>query len=140
MQANSGFLFGGLYSDKTNNFVTQTRSCPQYYNPMVIASNVRICISDDYELGAKSAVPFGGFYSCEQGNPLADGQFNKRCPKGFSNHLATTDNNCEIEYCVRNGLLSDLKFPTLQLPPFLEIPAESIAKPANYIISHDSES
>ena len=140
VQANSGFLFGGLYSDKTNNFVTQTRSCPLYYNPMVIASNVRICISDDYELGAKSAVPFGGFYSCEQGNPLADGHFNKRCPEGFSNHLATTDNNCEIEYCVRNGLLSDLKFPTLQLPPFLEIPAESIAKPANYIISHDSES
>ena len=140
VQANSGFLFGGLYSDKTNNFVTQTRSCPQYYNPMTIASNIRICISDDYELGAKSAVPFGGFYSCEQGNPLVDGKFNKSCPKGFSNHLATIDNNCEIEYCVQTGLLSDLKFPTVHLPPFFETPAESIEEPANYIISHDSES
>eukprot|EP00105_Crassostrea_gigas_P008701 XP_011423353.2 PREDICTED: macrophage-expressed gene 1 protein [Crassostrea gigas] len=25
-----GFLFGGLYSDRTTNFVTQTKSCPQF--------------------------------------------------------------------------------------------------------------
>ena len=136
-EAGIGFLFGGLYSDKTNNFVTQTKSCPQYYNPMIIASNIRICISDDYELGAKSAVPFGGFYSCEQGNPLANENFNKSCPKGFSNHLATIDNGCEIEYCIQLGLLSDLKFPTVHLPPFFETPAENIEEPANYIISYD---
>ena len=140
VQAGSGFLFGGLYSDKTNNFVTQTRSCPQYYNPMIIASNLRICISDDYELGAKSSLPFGGFYSCEQGNPLVDGKFNKSCPKGFSNHLATIDNDCEIKYCIRAGLVSELKFPTVHLPPFFEIPAENIEEPANYFISHDLES
>ena len=136
-EAGSGFLFGGLYSDKTNNFVTQTKSCPQYYNPMTIASNIRICISDDYELGAKSAVPFGGFYSCDQGNPLANENFNRSCPNGFSNHLATIDNGCEIEYCIRLGLLSDLKFPTVNLPPFFETPAENIEEPANYIISYD---
>ncbi|XP_061179323.1 macrophage-expressed gene 1 protein-like [Saccostrea echinata] len=140
VQENSGFLFGGLYSDRTSNFVTQSKSCPQYYNPMTIASNIRVCISDDYELGAKSAVPFGGFYSCQHGNPLVDGKYTKSCPKGFSNHLATVDNNCEIQYCVRTSQLSELKFPTVQLPPFIGIPAESLAEPANYIISHDSES
>ena len=104
---------------------------------MTIASNIRICISDDYQLGAKSAVPFGGFYSCEQGNPLANENFNRSCPNGFSNHLATIDNGCEIEYCIRLGLLSDLKFPTVHLPPFFETPAENIEEPANYIISYD---
>ncbi|XP_048740334.2 macrophage-expressed gene 1 protein-like [Ostrea edulis] len=140
VQENSGYLFGGLYSDRTSNFVTQSKSCPQYFDPMIIASNVRICISDDYELGAKSAVPFGGFYSCQQGNPLVSGKYTKSCPKGFSNHLATIDHNCEIQYCIRTGQLSELKFPTVQLPPFIEIPAESLEEPANYIISHDSES
>ncbi|XP_061178755.1 macrophage-expressed gene 1 protein-like [Saccostrea echinata] len=140
VQENSGFLFGGLFSDRTSNFVTQSKSCPQFYNPMKIASNVYVCISDDYELGAKSAVPFGGFYSCQHGNPLVDGKYAKSCPKGFSNHLATIDNNCEIQYCVRTGQMSELKFPTVQIPPFFDVPAESLEEPANYIISHDSES
>ena len=30
-----------------------------------------VCISDDYELGAKFSLPFGGFMSCSAGNPLA---------------------------------------------------------------------
>jgi hypothetical protein len=137
---NSGFLFGGLYSDRTSNFVTQSKSCPQYFRAMIIASNIRICISDDYELGAKSAVPFGGFYSCQHGNPLVNGTYTKSCPEGFSNHLASIDHNCEIQYCIRTGQLSELKFPTVQLPPFFEIPAESLEEPAHYIISHDSES
>lgn len=140
VRENSGFLFGGLYSDRTDNFVTQTKSCPRYFYPMVMASNVRVCISDDYELGAKFAVPFGGFYSCQNGNPLVNGHFNKTCPNGFSNHLATIDKYCEIEYCVRTGQISELKFPSVQVPPFSEVPAESIKEPFNYIISHNSES
>ncbi|XP_062585409.1 macrophage-expressed gene 1 protein-like [Saccostrea cucullata] len=140
VQENSGFLFGGLYSDRTSNFVTQSKSCPQYYNPLKIASNVHVCISDDYELGAKSSVPFGGFFSCQHGNPLVDSKYTKSCPKGFSNHLATIDNNCELQFCVRTGQMSELKFPTVQLPPFIGIPAESLTERANYIISHDSES
>lgn len=140
VRENSGFLFGGLYSDRTDNFVTQTKSCPRYFNPMLIASNVRVCISDDYELGAKFAVPFGGFYSCQNGNPLANRNSNKTCPNGFSNHLATIDKDCEIQYCVRTGQISELKFPTVQIPPFFEVPAESINESFNYIISHNSES
>lgn len=101
---------------------------------MLIASNVRICISDDYELGAKFGVPFGGFYSCQHSNPLVDGHMNKVCPKGFSNHLATIEKDCEIQYCVRTGQLSGLKFPT-----FSDVPAESIREPAHFIISHNSE-
>eukprot|EP00105_Crassostrea_gigas_P008703 XP_011423355.2 PREDICTED: macrophage-expressed gene 1 protein [Crassostrea gigas] len=135
----SGYLFGGLFSDRTNNFVTQSKSCPQYFNPLLIASNVRICISDDYELGAKFAVPFGGFYSCQHGNPLVDGKLSTLCPKGFSNHLATIEKDCEIQYCVRTGLLSGLKFPTVHIPPFSDVPAESLRESAHFIISHNSE-
>lgn len=94
VQQDSGFLFGGLYSDRINNFVTQTKSCPQYFIPMMVASNIRVCTSDDYELDGKFAVPFGGFYSCQNGNPLTNRK--KSCPKS----LATILYDCEIEYCV----------------------------------------
>lgn len=30
-----------------------------------------MCTSDDYEFAYKYSVPFGGFFSCNQGNPLA---------------------------------------------------------------------
>lgn len=120
VRENTGFLFGGLYSDRTDNFLTRSKSCPQYFNPLRIALNIRVCISDDFELGTKSSVPFGGFYSCQNGNPLVNGKFQKSCPKGFSNHLAFIGNDCEIQYCLRTaaGQPSDLKFQTVQLPPF----------------------
>lgn len=137
---NSGYLFGGLFTDRTVNFVTQTRTCPQYYYQITIASTIHICISDDYELGQKFAVPFGGFYSCQNGNPFVKNNFTKSCPKGFSNHLATIAQDCEIQYCVRTGQLDDLKFPKVQPPPFFDVPAESIKDPADYIIFHNSES
>ena len=31
---------------------------------------MQICVSDDYELGFQQSVPFGGFFSCNTGNPL----------------------------------------------------------------------
>ncbi|XP_052059148.1 macrophage-expressed gene 1 protein-like [Mytilus californianus] len=138
----SGYIFGGLYSDTTNNFVTQSQSCPRFYLPLTITSNVHVCVSDDYELGTAFAVPFGGFYSCSNGNPMASVNASKSCPHGYSSHLATIDNNCEIMYCVFTGFLSNLKSPLLKIPPFTKIPAESI-KPlanANYIISHNGQS
>ncbi|XP_052680042.1 macrophage-expressed gene 1 protein-like [Crassostrea angulata] len=134
-QENNGFLFGGLYSDTTNNFVSQTKSCSQYYYPLRIASDIKVCVSDDYELGTKFAVPFGGFYSCQSGNPLNSGK--KSCPKGFNNHLASIVDDCEIQYCVQSGQLTHLKYPTVMLPPFSKVPAESFEAKTNYIVSHD---
>ena len=32
---------------------------------------MQVCVSDDYELGLPQSVPFGGFFSCNTGNPLA---------------------------------------------------------------------
>lgn len=134
----SGFLFGGLYSDRTNNFLTQTKSCMQHFYPLRIASSLRVCISDDYELGAKFAVPFGGFYSCQSGNPMNNGK--KSCPKGFSNHLAIISNDCEIQYCVQLGRLSYINFPTVHIPPFTDVPAEGLENKSTYRVSHDFES
>ena len=31
---------------------------------------MQVCVSDDYELGFQQSVPFGGFFSCNTGNPL----------------------------------------------------------------------
>lgn len=71
---NSGYLFGGIYNDDFINPVTQARSCPHKFYPLIFGGNMRVCVSDDYELGFKSSVPFGGFFSCGFGNPLAVGK------------------------------------------------------------------
>lgn len=71
---NSGYLFGGIYNDGFINPVTQARNCPHKFYPLIFGGKMRVCVSDDYELGFKSSVPFGGFFSCYFGNPLAVGK------------------------------------------------------------------
>uniref|UniRef100_A0A5K4F429 Macrophage-expressed gene 1 protein n=1 Tax=Schistosoma mansoni TaxID=6183 RepID=A0A5K4F429_SCHMA len=68
--SDSGYLFGGLYTDKEVNSLTKQYNCPQYYWPITLGRRMRICLSTDRELGGKYSLPFGGFYSCYSGNPL----------------------------------------------------------------------
>ena len=69
--ANTGYLFGGLYSEVLKNPVTQDHSCPLKFYPLRFGATMHVCVSDDYELGYEQSVPFGGFFSCKAGNPLA---------------------------------------------------------------------
>ena len=69
--SNMGYLFGGLYSSKLKNPVTNDVSCPLKFYPLHFGATVQVCVSDDYELGFQRSVPFAGFFSCKAGNPLA---------------------------------------------------------------------
>ncbi|XP_046547688.1 macrophage-expressed gene 1 protein-like [Haliotis rubra] len=149
----NGYLFGGLYTSSIINPLTKSRSCPPGYISRKIALDLNICISDDYELGAKYAVPFGGFYSCEAGNPLAPmrNQDNaqsspqslrsffratkawpKGCPYGYSQHLAHDDQGCQINYCVKSGSLSSVDLPRLRRPPFM--PPPNVDRAQEYVV------
>ena len=68
--ANTGYLFGGLYSDVLKNPMTEGHSCPHKFYPLRFGATMQVCVSDDYELGYQQSVPFGGFFSCNAGNPL----------------------------------------------------------------------
>jgi len=57
---NTGYLFGGLYSDSLNNPVKQARSCPLKFYPLRFGATTHVCSSDDYKHGCQSSVPFGG--------------------------------------------------------------------------------
>lgn len=78
---NKGYLFGGLYSWSSVNPVTQTRSCPAKFYPLTFGAQMTVCVSDDYELGFQHSVPFGGFFSCQYGNPLAAGKLSYKRKK-----------------------------------------------------------
>ena len=154
----SGFLFGGIYSSTTANPVTKSQRCPSKFYPMIFGVNMHVCVSDDYELGYRYSVPFGGFFSCSTGNPLAlttrkspslaafdnttdkangtsDGldmkrflfyqgpsSWPKHCPAGYSQHLATVEQNCEILYCIKTNALSEMDLVPIRRPPFSEAP------------------
>ncbi|KAH9492034.1 Macrophage-expressed protein 1 protein [Bulinus truncatus] len=133
---NSGYLFGGLYRPSQDNPFTGKASCPPTFYPKQLLLDLYICISDDFEQSTKSAVPFGGFFSCSKGNPLVaqgdmektnnlstfeskqENAYLKSCPEGYSQHLATMDMGCSIYYCVKSGFMSGSKLPAIKRPPF----------------------
>ncbi|XP_075955587.1 macrophage-expressed gene 1 protein-like [Anarhichas minor] len=122
---NSGYLFGGIYSPSLLNPVTNAKSCPQSFIPVKFLSDGQvICVSNDYEIGSRYSVPFGGLFSCQSNNPLAVNQH--RCPPKFSQHLTTVSDGCEILYCVQSGLFTGGQLLPVHLPPFTKPPLVSM--------------
>ncbi|XP_036620723.1 macrophage-expressed gene 1 protein [Trichosurus vulpecula] len=145
---NSGFLFGGLFSGRTINPVTNAQSCPAGYLPLRLLDGLHVCTSQDYELGYRFSVPFGGFFSCDMGNPLVNlshprnqgGPYLKKCPPGFSQHLALISDGCQVSYCVKAGLFTGGSLPPARLPPFSRPPLMSQAATNTVmVISSESE-
>ena len=159
---NQGLLFGGLYTPTTANPVTQAHSCPSRFYPLYILSGLVVCASDEYEKGLKYSLSFAGFFSCITGNPFSlerpfsvkssdeqhsmmayminQGSFSwpRKCPDGFSEHLAIVDNTCQVYYCIKTGALSHQGLPKIKLPPFTELPQDFYnVKEADYVFSDD---
>ena len=118
------------------NPVTRAHNCPQHYIGLRLGTDITVCVSNDYELGGTTSLPFAGFHSCISGNPLAvdlnhygvrpSGNASpKGCPCGFSQHLADITNNCQINYCVGTGQLKMKRLPKVILPPFKKKPVEN---------------
>uniref|UniRef100_A0A3P9ABW1 Macrophage-expressed gene 1 protein n=1 Tax=Esox lucius TaxID=8010 RepID=A0A3P9ABW1_ESOLU len=124
--AYSGYLFGGLYGPSLINPLTKTKSCPPNFIQMKLLSNgLIICLSNDYETTTRNSVPFGGLFSCQSNNPLAEDQ--PRCPPQFSQHLATVSDGCQVLYCVQSGLFRGGQLLPIHLPPFTLPPLISMA-------------
>ena len=132
VEANKGYMFGGVYTPKAINPVTQSMSCPNHFYPLHIGNDMEVCVSTEYELGYAYSIPFAGFYSCNVGNALAAGKLKtnnvtsksstppKRCPKTYTKVLATVDEGCEINYCVKLRSQYSTGVPTL--PPYRSQP------------------
>lgn len=140
----SGYLFGGLYTKTMVNPVTGTAGCPTKFYPQRFGpEGMYVCISDDYELASLYSLPFAGFFSCSVGNPLSltygkgltvaqglestlftagPAAWPKRCPTGYSQHLAAIDEDCEINFCAKANSLSSQGLPTIKRPPFHPFP------------------
>lgn len=143
----SGYLFGGLFSSRSVNPLTGAQSCPSRYFLLKLFDDLRLCVSQDYEGGSRYAVPFGGFFSCQTGNPLggqhqgtAEDPYAKRCPTGFSQHLALISDSCQVDYCVQAGIFTGGTLPPARLPPFTRPPANLPAVDTVLVSSGDGES
>ncbi|NXC44260.1 MPEG1 protein, partial [Penelope pileata] len=141
----SGYLFGGLFSSRSINPITGAQSCPSGYFLLKLFDDLRVCVSQDYERSSRYAVPFGGFFSCQVGNPLggqhqgtAEDPYTKRCPAGFSQHLALISDSCQVEYCVQAGVFTGGALPPARLPPFTRPPANLPATDTVLVSSGDS--
>ncbi|XP_059156142.1 macrophage-expressed gene 1 protein-like [Physella acuta] len=160
----AGYLFGGLYTSTQENLVTNTFGCPPRFYARHMFFDMSICISEDFELASPMSVPFGGFFSCEVGNPLSlpgvrpvgsklkaaapptnslqafmqandvASSYPVRCPEGYSQHLATIDVGCAINYCVLTGALSGPALPPVKRPPFMSKPLIPLEDPNNLVM------
>ncbi|XP_005155217.2 macrophage-expressed gene 1 protein [Melopsittacus undulatus] len=142
-----GYLFGGLFSSQSVNPITGAQSCPSGYFPLKLFNELMVCVSHDYEAGSQYAVPFGGFFSCQAGNPWASQHQGtakdlhaKKCPPGFSQHLALISNSCQVEYCVQAGILTGGSLPPAHLPPFTRPPTSPPAIDTVLVSSADGGS
>ncbi|XP_076098058.1 macrophage-expressed gene 1 protein-like [Mytilus galloprovincialis] len=139
---NSGYLFGGLFTTVFPNPLANAHGCPSVFTPLHITSDLTICVSDDYQNGERYSAPFGGLFSCQHGNPLANKYYTtgsppKTCPSGYSEHLATEDEGCEVNYCMKTkySVLSS----QIRSPPFLRQRMERNDN-SSYIISNEGTS
>ena len=127
-----GYLFGGVYTSTSPNPITGASRCPIYFTPLSMAQDISVCVSVDVEQGSKYSIPFAGFDSCEIGNPLAitgtngygmnPSDWPSHCPQGYTQHMVTVDNGCEINYCILAGALNGNGLLPPQLPPFSPVP------------------
>nr|KAG5688269.1 hypothetical protein BaRGS_007909 [Batillaria attramentaria] len=94
------------------------------------------------------------YISCSAGNPFAltgnaaKDQFENgdaedwphRCPEGYSRHIATIDQGCEVKYCVRIGAFSELDLPSATLPPFMKKPPLTGPPEDDYVFDSQTRS
>ncbi|XP_056320418.1 macrophage expressed 1, tandem duplicate 3 [Danio aesculapii] len=117
----SGYLFGGLYGPSIQNPFTRSYTCPpNFFVQTILSKAIMVCLSNDYVKATKSAVPFGGFFSCQSGNPLSNSP--SRCPPQFSQHLAAISDGCQVLYCVQSGVFSGGQLKPVHLPPYTSPP------------------
>ncbi|XP_059156143.1 macrophage-expressed gene 1 protein-like [Physella acuta] len=150
VERDSGYLFGGFYTGGGKNPITDTVGCPTGFYPLHILRDTTLCLSDDYETEMQFSVPFGGFFTCRSGNPLALGisprgganqrqpppnslkdfifrhrgseAYPQKCPTGYSQHLLTVEDGCSVYYCIQTGYLAGPNLPPLKRPPFMKKP------------------
>ncbi|KAM3610561.1 uncharacterized protein V6R79_005794 [Siganus canaliculatus] len=135
---NSGYLFGGIYGPTLLNPLTNAKNCPSGFIPLKFLSDGQmICVSKDYETATKFSVPFGGLFSCQANNPLA--QNKSLCPPKFSQHLAAVSDGCEILYCVQSGLFTGGQLLPIRLPPFTNPPLISMVATNTVMVMTEGE-
>ena len=128
----SGYLFGGVYTSREQNPITNSRLCPTFFYPLRLGTDINICVSNDIG-GSEYSVPFGGFDSCKTGNALAaspnefnEGKYPHQCPSGYSRFFAAIDRGCSINYCTEiTAFKKQLPNPA-KLPPYEDISELSI--------------
>nr|KAI8739654.1 macrophage-expressed gene 1 protein-like [Biomphalaria glabrata] len=145
-QPYSGYFFGGFYTPTQDNPLTGSTTCPPSFYPRRFLTDISLCLS---EHSTQRAIPFGGFFSCKSGNPLAvleaktgldrfmsrsndsSTSYPMRCPENFNQLLATSDSDCSIYYCASTRTLTNLTITPIKRPPFK-------SKPDN-VYTHDEK-
>ncbi|KAL3852623.1 hypothetical protein ACJMK2_016241 [Sinanodonta woodiana] len=142
---NNSYKFGGVFTDDKANVLTNNHSCPPDYQSLEISERVFVCVSDDYDAFDFGNI-FGGFFTCQVGNPYANSKllysdpqsWPKGCPTNYNEHLLTVIDGCEISYCMGSfiGNGTNQVVPNVIRPPYMDAPMPENAE-TSFVYLHE---
>ncbi|KAH7696857.1 hypothetical protein AAVH_36065, partial [Aphelenchoides avenae] len=101
-----------LFRNGETNPFTGRAGCPGQYKPYKLALDTTVCLSRDYQLDHEYKVDFAGFFSCQSS------QAEKKCDSGYSQHWVTSAEGCDVYYCVRPTVFTELIPRPIRVPPY----------------------
>ncbi|CAF0948588.1 unnamed protein product, partial [Adineta ricciae] len=121
LRDDSPYVYGGSFTSRSVNPITNSATCPQRFAVAKIANDINVCFTRQ-TITATGFPFFGGFYSCNQGNTLLEPP-EQKCPEGYSIYImGAIDTECLLYVCLKFRNFNDLtQYPSVVLPPFFEI-------------------
>ncbi|KAE9547476.1 hypothetical protein FO519_009312 [Halicephalobus sp. NKZ332] len=124
---NTGAMFGGIYTTSSVNVFTGSTSCPGTYVGYRLFADLTVCISYDYQMDMKYAIPFNSFFSCQSSQ--------KKCESGYTQHLVEIFDGCAVFYCVTPDAYRSLENPVIKRPPFTNVTFATSKYPEDTILA-----
>jgi hypothetical protein len=135
----STYVFGGSYTTKKVNQVTNAFRCPQGLSEADDLNGIKICLAERITSNPKILPRYGGIYSCQYGN-IATRSRTKECSEGYSSYaMGTIDGNCFLDVCLKFDKLDDMRgLPAIALPPFFQIDTAYVIVDTNETTGNDT--
>jgi len=132
----STHVFGGSFTSKKVNPITDGYSCPKGFTETNGFDDVKICLAEDILHEQNTYPRYGGMFSCDYGN-IATELGDKTCPRGYSVYvMGAIDGDCLINVCLKFQSFEKVRhFPSIVLPPFFDFETVNRTTESNETIS-----
>jgi hypothetical protein len=133
LKTNENYVYGGSFTSKKFNPVTNAHSCPdEQFQKVNVLDDITLCLAERITNTENLNLPhFGGMFSCNQGNMATDSN-NKKCLSGYSSYvMGAIEGDCLLYVCLDFQQFEGIRqLPSIVLPPFFSIDIKNQTDPS----------